>query len=202
MCPAAASPAIAGRERPILHHSAHAEHALDQAKRPLLLELVFEDVGDVAAAQQIEPVEQHVLLGEPVQALDLRRGDAECLGKSLDLDDGFARRHAVGQCHHQHAVDELLAQLGRGKASRQLGRRDSRQGVEIRIDPQDHLLGRLEQGTLHWAHWLFGCRQLLHGAQAQEGGGGIGSLQTHGVPFSAVQCSDDGRNSSVPNRSI
>ena len=156
------------------------QHRLGEAERALLLELVLEDVLDVAAPQEVELGEQHVALGQQPEVGELGRGDAQRAGELLDPGHGLARRHAVGQRHDQHAVDELLAQLGAGEALGELGRRDRRQGVDVGVDAQDDLLRGFHHRALRRADRAGGGHDRLHGAQAEQGGGGIGLNETHG----------------------
>ena len=117
----------------------------------MLLELVFHDVADLATAQQVELEQGHVLLGQPPQVREFRRGDAQRLGECLDPGNGFARGHAVGQRQDQEAVDELMAEVGRRKSRGEFRGRHRRQGSDVGVDVEKHTPRRLHQSELRLA---------------------------------------------------
>ena len=94
----------------------------------------------MAAAQEVELEEGHMVVGQQPEVDENGLGDTERLGEGLDLGQGLARGRAVGHRRHQHAVRELLAELAFGKARGQLGRGHRRQGIEVGLDAEDHLL--------------------------------------------------------------
>ena len=87
-----------------------------------MLELVLHDVGDLAAAQEVQLEQRHRVLGQPAQVGHMRCRDAERIGERLDPRHRRGRRWPIRQGDDQHAVDQLLPQLGSGEAGSQLGR--------------------------------------------------------------------------------
>ena len=166
--------AVARREGGVFHYAAHDQHALRQAEWALLRELVLHDVGDLAAAQEVELEDQHLALGEAAQIGEFGRGDAQRLGESFHRGNGLARRHAVGQRHDEHAVGELLPEFGRREAGGEFRRRDRRQGVDAGVDAEDDPPGRLHQGPLRRPDRAGGRSDRLQRAQAEQGGSRIG----------------------------